>query len=93
MDTLIVIIACLYVLFESFTALESMPKVSVLRFFHEFANPYALKYWGCGFYALFALYHADDLQGWLVLLIFPPVYWVSGRLIYRMQHFKWHRHS
>jgi hypothetical protein len=91
MDTLIVIVVSLYILFESYAALEAMPKVSVLRFFHELRNPYAMKYWGSGLYALAVLYHAADLQGWLALIVVPPLFCVSGRFAYRVRHAKWHQ--
>lgn len=93
MDTLILIIACLYVLFESYSALESMPSVSVLRFFRELANPYALKYWVCGIYALTLLYHAKALNGWWIVVVIPAVFLVGGRMLYRIQHSKWYLHN
>lgn len=80
MDTLILIVACLYVLFKSYVALERMPKVSVLRIFHELTNPRALKYWACGMYSLFLLAHADNIQGlYAVVLILPPLYVIHNK--------------
>jgi len=93
MDTLIVIIACLYILFESYTALEAMPKVSVFKFFNELVNPYTLKYWACGLTSLALLYHADMIKGWLTLLVIPPLIAVSKRFLYRIKHSKWYRHN
>ncbi len=93
MDTLILIIACVYVLFESFSALEAMPRVSVLKFFHELKNLYALKYWISGFYSLFLLYHAKALNGWWIVVVIPAVFLVGERLVYRIQHTKWYLHN
>jgi hypothetical protein len=76
----------LYVLFESFTAINEMPKVSVSRFFHELKNPYTLKYWLLGVYGLLVMYHSAAIRGLDIILITPAILCVVNRTIYRWRN-------
>jgi hypothetical protein len=88
MDTLIIVLLGLYILFESSTALNEMKKVSIFMIFHELGNPYTVKYMALIGYSLVMLYHADQIHGWYVLLPLPTVMCVIGRTIYRFRHMK-----
>lgn len=83
---LVVLAIGLYVLFESFTAINEMPKTSVRKILHELRNPYTLKYWLLGLYAMVVIYHSGDINGYDILLITPAIICVMNRTMYRFRH-------
>lgn len=87
MDTLIILLLGCYILFESFTALNEAKRVSILRLFHECANPYTVKYVGLMAYSLLLLYHANHIHGWYAILPLPTMFFVTKRTLYRIKRY------
>lgn len=88
MDTLIVVIIGFYLFFESFTAINEMPKAKLRTFYKEFKNPYTVKYTVCGLYGLVLLLYAKEIEGFTALVVSLPVYFVIGRTLYRIKHYR-----
>ena len=86
MDTLVALILGFYLLFESFTAINEMPKIRLRCVLHEFKNVYTMKYIIMGIYGIVVASHANLIHGWYVLLIVPSTFCVLGRTIYRLRH-------
>ena len=86
MEKIIIIAAGLYILFESFTAINEMEKFDYKNLIKELLDPYGLKYLSLGLYAIGLLYIAESIHGWITLLFVTPVYFVFGRTVYRLKH-------
>lgn len=87
MDTLIALLIGFYLFFESFTAINEMPKARLRCFYKELKNKYTLKYMFAGLIGLTILYHAFDINGLQILLLIPLIFLVIGRTIYRIEHY------
>ena len=62
MEKIIVIAVGLYILFESFTAINEMGKVDIKNIISDFFDPYGLKYLCLGLYAIALLYFAESSE-------------------------------
>lgn len=87
MDALMIIIIGAYVFFESFTAINEMPKIRLRCFWRELGNIYTMKYVLVGLYGLLIMYKSTVINGWELLLTLPVIFCVLERTIYRIKHF------
>ena len=86
MEKIIIILFGFYILFESFTAINEMSKVHFKTIVTDLLAPYSLKYLSIGLYAIWLLYFAESIEGWVTMLFITPVYFVIGRTVYRFEH-------
>jgi hypothetical protein len=86
---ILIVFVAAYVFYESFTAINEMDKAKVRHAFREFKNPYTLKYWGMGLYAIGIMSHANEITGWNALLIAPAILCVMPRTFYRANQFQY----